>query len=101
MRLATYKSCSFSEKRAVLRAFWSGRADESDKVNGAAREYGPYALSLVTVITFELAVIAALLIFRANAWAGVATGAGVISLWSVWWTAVCHRRMSAWSPSTS
>ncbi len=100
MGRATYKSCSFTEKRAVLRTFWSGRADESDKVMGAAREYGPYALGLVTVITFELVVIAALLIIRAPAWAGVATGAGVIAVWSLWWTAACQRRMSAWTPTT-
>ncbi|HEY5303225.1 MAG TPA: hypothetical protein VIJ86_04130 [Acidimicrobiales bacterium] len=101
MGLATYKSCSLSEKRAVLRTFWSGSTDESNKVNGAAREYAPYALILVAVITFELVVIAALLIVRTNAWAGVATGADVISMWCLWWTAVCHRRMNARSPSPS
>ncbi len=94
MGLTTYKSCNFEEKRAVLRTFWSGRTDSSDKVNVAAREYGPYALGLVTVITVELIVIAVLLIIHSDAWAGVATGASVLSLWSLWWTALCRRRIN-------
>lgn len=92
MRLATYNSCSFNEKRAVLRTFWSGRADASDKINQAAREYGPYALGLVAIITIELVVIAALLIIRANDWAWTATGTSVLALRSLWWTAACRRR---------
>ncbi len=92
MRLATYNSCSFNEKRSVLRTFWSGRPDESQKINEAAHEYGPYALLLVATITVELIIIAALLILRANGWAWVPTGASVLSIWSLWWTAVCRRK---------
>lgn len=94
MGLATYKSCSFNEKRAVLRTFWSCRAHETEKINQAAREYGPYALGLVVVITVELAVIAALLVARANGWAWVATTATVLALWSLWWTLQCRHRVS-------
>ena len=94
MRLATYNSCTFNEKRAVLRTFWSGRSNESEKINLAAREYGPYALGLVAIISFEMLIIAALLIARANGWAWVATASSVLALWSLWWTVVCRRRVN-------
>lgn len=100
MGLSTYNSCTFHEKRAVLRTFWSGRADESEKINLAAREYSPFALGLVAIITFELIVIAGLLVARANGWAWVATSATVLAVWSLWWTVMCRRRINA-SPVTS
>ena len=95
MGLATYKSCSFKEKRAVLQAFWSGRANDSEKINHAAREYGPYALCLVGVITLEVFLIAAFLIVRANGWSWLASAATVLSFWSLWWSIVCRRRINA------
>jgi Flp pilus assembly protein TadB len=94
MGLATYNSCSVNEKRAVLRTFWSGRMHASEKINQAAHEYGPYAFWFVSIITFELFVIAALLVLRANGWAWVATAATVLALWSLWWTLQCRRRLS-------
>ncbi len=94
MGLATYKTCSFNEKRMVLRTFWSCRPHESDKINQAAHEYGPYALGLVTVITVELVIIAALLLARANGWTWIATTASVLAFWSLWWTLQCRRRTS-------
>jgi len=95
MGLVTYNSCSLNEKRAVLRAFWSSRAHQSEKINQAAREYGPYAFWFVAIITVELFVIAALLVLRANGWAWVATAATVLALWSLWWTRQCRRRVSS------
>ena len=95
MRLATYQSCSFAEKRAVLRTFWSNREDESDKVNRAAREYGPYALAMVAIIAMELAVISSVLWARASSWAWVAFLATAFALWSVWRTYVCQRARNA------
>jgi hypothetical protein len=95
VRLATYQSCSFSEKRAVLRAFWSNREDESDKVNLAAREYGPYALAMVAVIAMEFAVISSVLGARGSAWAWAAFVATAFALWSLWRTYVCQRARRA------
>ena len=95
VRLTTYNSCTFTEKRAVLRTFWSCRTDDSDKINRAAREYGPYALGLVAIISLELIIIAGILIGRANGWAWIATAATVLSMWSLWWTVVCRRRINA------
>jgi len=93
MALTTYNTCSFSEKRDVLRTFWSARDHESEKINTAAREYGPYALALIVIITVELAIISALLVALASGWSWIATAATVLSLWSVWWTRQCQRRL--------
>ena len=79
MGLATYRSCTFSEKRAVLRAFWSRRVAESDKVNQAAREYGPYALVMVSVICVEFALIAIVLFRAGSSWAWPALAATVLA----------------------
>ena len=95
MGLATYNKCTFSEKRDVLRTFWSARPHESEMINEAASEYGPYALWLVVIITVELAIIAALLVVRANGWSWVATAATVLALWSLWWTLQCRRHVTS------
>ncbi|HSN03005.1 MAG TPA: hypothetical protein VLS91_05935 [Acidimicrobiales bacterium] len=79
MGLTTYRSCTFSEKREVLRAFWSRRVAESDKVNRAAREYGPYALLMVSVILAELALISVVLFSVASTWAWPALAATVLA----------------------
>ena len=91
MGLATYRSCTFSEKRAVLRAFWSRRVAESDKVNQAAREYGPYALAMVSVIWAELALIAIVLFGVGNPWAWMALAATVLAGASTVRARSCHR----------
>jgi hypothetical protein len=101
MGLATYRSCTFAEKRAVLRTFWSGHGDASDKINQAAREYAPFALSLVAVISVEVVTIAVLRVVRANGWAWVGTAAVVLALWSLWWTGVCRRRINVVARETS
>jgi hypothetical protein len=89
--LATYQSCSFAEKKAVLRTFWTSHEDESDKVNRAAREYGPYALALVAIIAVELVVISSVLLARGSGWAWIALAATAVAVWSLWWTFVCQR----------
>jgi hypothetical protein len=91
VRLATYQSCSFTEKRAVLRTFWTSHEDESDKVNRAAHEYGPYALAMVALITVELVIISSVLLARGSGWAWFALGATAFALWSLWRTHVCQR----------
>ncbi len=91
VNLTTYQSCSFAEKRAVLRAFWSSSDEESDKVNLAAREYGPYALGMVAIIALELVVISAVLAVRGSGWAWISLIATVFGLWSLWRTYVCQR----------
>lgn len=85
MGLATYRSCSFAEKRAVLRSFWAIRPDDSDKVNRAASEYGPYAFALVAVIAGELAVISVALLVAGTAWAWLGVTATLLA-------ALCLRR---------
>ncbi len=92
--LTTYRRCTFSEKRAVLRVFWSRRACDNDTVNEAAREYGPYALAMVGVIAVELAGIATVLAANANVWAWPATVVTALAVLCVWWTRVCLRAIT-------
>jgi hypothetical protein len=98
MSLAVYNTCSRQEKRAVMRAFWSGRFDDSHKINQAAKEYGPYALGLVTIVTLEIVFIATLLVIRANGWAWTSTAGSVLALWSLWWTVLCRRTINSGPP---
>lgn len=98
MALLTYNSCSSREKRAVLHTFWSGHTSESEKINLAAREYGPYALGLVATITAELAVIAGYLVERSNVWSWAAGGATLLAAWSLGWSFVCQRRATSMTP---
>jgi len=95
MALGTYRSCSFNEKRAVWRVFWSGRRGESSRINQAAREYAPYALSLIVTISVEMVVIAVLLDARASGWSWLGSASAVLSLWCAGWTEMCRRRINA------
>lgn len=99
--LSAYQSCTFSEKRAVLRTFWSQHEGESDKVVQAAREYGPYALAMVVVINVELVVIFVALLRASSAWAWLGVVAAILVGVSLWWTLVCLRAMRSPSPSPS
>lgn len=91
--LAVYQSCTFTEKRAVLRTFWSGHEGESDKVVQAAREYGPYAFVMIAIITVELIVISSVLLAASNGWAWLAMTVTLLAGVSAWWTGVCQRAM--------
>lgn len=95
MALRTYRSCTFGEKRAVLRVFWSGRLDQSARINQAAGEYAPYALGLIAIISVELLIITSLLIAHASHWAGLASASAVLAVWCVGWTEMCRRRINA------
>lgn len=91
--LAICQSCTFVEKRAVLRTFWSRNEGESDKVVQASREYGPYAFVMVAIITVELIVISVVLLAANNGWSWLAMTATVLAAVSTWWTGVCQRAM--------
>ncbi|MBW4030050.1 MAG: hypothetical protein HIU57_05135 [Acidobacteria bacterium] len=95
MALSTYRSCTSREKRTVLRTFWSGRRDESARINRAAGEYAPYALGLIVTIAVETVVIATLLVARASGWAWSGTAAAVLAWWCAGWTEMCRRRINA------
>ncbi len=76
----------------MLGAFWTGRASSSEKVNEAAREYGPYALAMIAVISAELALISAFLLASGSWWMWLGAAATVLALWSLRWTRTCLRR---------
>ena len=92
MKLATYRSCSLKEKRAVLGAFWTGHPAQSEKVNEAAREYGPYATALIAVISLELILISVVLLVSGSWWTWIGVLATALSLWSLRWTRTCQLR---------
>ncbi len=94
MALETYRSCSFAEKRRVLRAFWTRRGDPSDRVLRAAREYGPYALVMVGIISLELGVITVALAAAASPWAWVGAVATLADLAAVLWARACRRAIA-------
>ncbi len=98
MSLTTYHSCSWREKRAVLRTFWGVAPDSSDKINAAAREYGPYALSMVAVIAAELVVITAVLVAVGSAWLWASAAATVVSLACLRRTWACRHASGAATP---
>lgn len=75
----------------MLRAFWSRHAGEPEQVAHAAREYGPYALVMVGIITAELAVMSASLVARHSALAWIPLVATALSCLATWWTEVCRR----------
>ncbi|HUX04439.1 MAG TPA: hypothetical protein VMV53_05975 [Acidimicrobiales bacterium] len=94
MGLATYRSCTFAEKRAVLRTFWSRQPDESDRIVQAAREYGPYAMVMVAVITVELLVISGSLLAAGSGWAWPGAVATLGAALGAWWARGCQRALS-------
>ncbi len=95
MALETYRSCSFAEKRRVLRAFWTRRGDPSERVLRAAREYGPYALVMVGITAVELGVITAALAAVDSPWTWVSALATLADLAAVLWTSTCRKTISA------
>ncbi|MBU6516153.1 MAG: hypothetical protein KGQ78_09695 [Acidobacteria bacterium] len=94
MGLATYRSCTFTEKRAVLRTFWSQRTASSDKVVRAAQEYGPYAFVMVAVICAELILLAVALFAVGSVWAWLAVAATLLAGASTWWARRCQRAIT-------
>ena len=89
MRLATYRSCTWREKRDMLQSYWSGRPAPSPQIAAAAREYSPYALAMVVVIALECALVTLVLGWRGSTW----TVAGALAtLFMTWVVAITWRR---------
>jgi hypothetical protein len=86
MKLDVYRSCSWSEKREVLEAFWRSSSHASAKIDEAALQYGPLAILSLGVVVVELALIVGVTLGRGYAWGwlGVAFEAVVIA--SLWWS---------------
>jgi hypothetical protein len=86
--LENYRSCTWREKREVLRVFWTRRRVDDQRIALAANEYGRVAVLLICAITLELAVP---LVF----WHGVLAVrmgfaiAELLSVWSLIWSLRC------------
>ncbi len=90
MNLSTYRSCTRTEKRALLHSFWSRRSHPEQKILDACLEYGPVALWLLAIITVELLVCSLALWWHHDAVLSALGGAATLfSGWSTWWTRGC------------
>lgn len=81
-----YRSCSWGEKRQVLDAFWRTASPSSEKINIAAREYGPYAVAALVIIAVELGALVALTATREHAWSYWSAAGEVVTLVALWWS---------------
>jgi hypothetical protein len=103
--LENYRSCTWREKREVLRVFWTRRPVDNQRIALAAIEYGRVAVVLICAITLELAVP---LVFWHGA-LSVRIGFALAELFSVWSLIWSLRSLhasrrgdlpAAWSPTS-
>ncbi len=99
--LSTYRGCTHAQKRLVLHAYWSRRANESEQITRAAREYGPYALVMIGIITVELAIVSIALATDGDRWVWIAVMATAFSALATWWTEVCRRATTPRLPTVA
>ncbi len=95
MTLATYRSCSFGEKRQVLDAFWRTGSPPAPRIAEAALEYGFYAVLCMAAIVIELAVIGAVMLARDSTWAWTAAAAEAVVVAAAWWSWHRYRALKA------
>lgn len=88
MSLDVYRSCSRSEKRDVLEAFWRRDVDAPDRILRAAREYGPWAVLCCLVLALEPIPVLALSFGRVDALVAAAVVVEAVVLASLWWATV-------------
>jgi hypothetical protein len=88
MSLGVYRSCSRSEKRDVLEAFWRRNVNAPDRILHAALEYGPWAVLCCVVLSLEPVPVLALSIGRVNALAVAAVAVESTLLVSLSWAVV-------------
>ena len=95
MKLDIYRSCSWSEKREVLDAFWRSGDHASAKIDEAALQYGPLAiLSLVIVV------IVAVTLGRGYAWGWLAVASEAVVIASLWRSVVRWRVLRSGSSAS-
>ena len=97
MRLDVYRSCSRSEKRDVLEAFWRSNERASSRINDAAIQYGPLAILSLVVVVFELALIVATTLGRGYAWGWLVAAFEILVLASLVWSIVRWRALKTGS----
>jgi len=88
MSLDIYRSCSRSEKRDVLEAFWRREVDSPDRIMRAALQYGPWAVLCCLVLALEPIPVLALAVGRVDALVAAAVVVEAVVLASLWWATV-------------
>ncbi len=80
MDLDIYRSCSWREKREVLKVFWHRGSGATSKIVAAALQYGHYATIAIAVIVVELALVSAVALVNGRHFGWLAAGAEVLVL---------------------
>jgi hypothetical protein len=88
MKLDVYQSCTRSEKRDVLNAFWHRNVQSSARIQQAAFQYGPYAVICLVAVALELGFVIVVSIHRAFVVGWIAVLFEALALWSLWWAVV-------------
>ena len=81
--LEAYRSCSWREKRDVLKVFWRGKPSPDETLNTAAIEYGCFAIILVAAIGLELLPIYIVSISRGYLPGELAIASEIIVTWAL------------------
>lgn len=93
MKLDVYRSCTRSEKRLVLEAFWSRESAPQPRIYEAAVQYGPFAVICLVAVALEFAVVLAISLERGWVLAWFAGFAMALTLLSTWWAVVRIRAL--------
>jgi len=96
-RLDVYRSCSRSEKREVLEAFWRSNDHASARINAAAIQYGPLAILSLVVVILELALIVTMTLANGYAWGWLAVAFEIVVVASLGRSLVRWRALNAGS----
>ena len=100
MKLDIYSSCSWSEKREVLDAFWRSGDHASAKIDEAALQYGPLAILSLVIVVLELALIVAVTLGRGYAWGWLAVASEAVVIASLWRSVVRWRVLRSGSSAS-
>jgi hypothetical protein len=93
MRLDVYRSCSRTEKRDVLDAFWRSGVNPSARIRDAAFQYGPYAVLCLAAVALELAFVVYVSIERAMVVGVIAALLEAVTALSLFWAIVRYRSL--------
>jgi hypothetical protein len=88
MSLATYRTCSWREKRKVLEVFWRRDVGASSRLLEAAREYGVWAVMCCLAIALEPIPVIVVSFQHDSAFGWLAVAFELFALWSAWWSVV-------------
>jgi hypothetical protein len=95
VNIATYRSCSWREKRDVLNVFWRMNVEASSRLVEAAVQYGYYTVICLFVIMVEIALIFVVGVGHNAVVAGLAAASELFMIWSTWWAVKRYRMLKS------